>query len=47
MLLLTAMSSRLVVPSFVGGGGMENVQVVATPTSVCSTATNSAALVTG
>ena len=47
MLLVTEMSSRLVVPSFVGGGGIENVQVVATPTSVWSTAMNSAALVTG
>ena len=44
---LTVMFARVVVPSFVGGGGTENVQVFAIPTSVRSTAANSAVLVTG
>ena len=47
MAALTVMFPRVVVPSFVGGGGTENVQVFAIPTSVRSTAANSAVLVTG
>src|SRR5678810_541958 len=43
---VTLMSSRLVVPSFVGGGGIEYWQVVATPTSVRSTLANPAVSVT-
>ena len=42
---LTLMSPRLVM-SF-GGGGTENVQVVAMPTSVRSVVANSSVLVTG
>ena len=40
------MFARLVLPSLVGGGGIDNVHVFAVVTSVRSTASNSAVFVT-
>ena len=43
---LTLMSARLVVPSFVGGVGTTNMQVLVIPTTACSAVANSSLLAT-